>query len=279
MRHWLSRSTKLRALVVGALLLLPAAAQSQTIHGVVVEDSTRVPIAGAVVELVGVDTAVVASAQSDSVGAFVLRPGRSGKLVVRLSHPSYVAADSITLEIDKDEMIAVELRMGRAALPLEPVIVTTRRDARVAGFYERQRRAGFGQFLTREEIERRPGAQATDLLQEMRGIEIVPVRGGAIKLITMRGGAGRCQPTIYVDGVRVRQFAESGMDAFLTANTLEGVEVYTSPAGTPAELWPEGSCGVVAFWTRWLPDGGRKWSWLKLVAGLAGFAVLVLLVR
>jgi hypothetical protein len=66
---------------------------------------------------------------------------------------------------------------------------------------------------------------------------------------------------------------------FLTANTLEGVEVYTSPAGTPGELWPEGSCGVVAFWTRWDPEGGSKWSWLKLLGGLAAFAVAVLLVR
>jgi hypothetical protein len=272
--------TKRRMLAVGALLLLPVGAQSQTIHGLVVEDSTRVPIVGAVVEVVGIDAQVVATTQSDSTGAFLLRPGRSGNLVVRLTHPSYVAVDSVTLTVRTDEMIAVELRMGRSALPLEPVVVTTRRDPRLAGFYERlERGSGFGQFLTREEIKLRPGAQGTDLLREMRGIEIVPVGGGPVKLITMRGGAGRCQPTIYIDGMRVRQFAESGVDVFLTANTLEGVEVYTSPAGTPGELWPEGSCGVVAFWTRWDPEGGSKWSWLKLLGGLAAFAVAVLLVR
>jgi hypothetical protein len=271
-----------RILLIGALLVLPSQLCAQTIHGRVVEDSTRAPIVGALVEFLGVDTAMAGAVRTDSAGAFVLHSLRSGNVLVRVTHPSYLSTESKPLVLRVDEVISIELRLGRIAVPLEPLIVTTRRDPRLSGFFDRVARpGGFAQFLTREEIKMRPGAHVTDLLRGMRGVDIVPVvqgMGPRTQLITLRGGTGLCQPTIYLDGIPVRQFAESGVDSFLTPGSLEGVEIYSSPAGAPADLPAEGHCGVVAFWTR-APEQGGRWSMLKLMGSVAAFVTIVLIMR
>lgn len=272
---------RVRVLVLSGLLLAPAAAQSQMIHGVVMEDSTREPITGASVELLGLNGNTSLRTQTGSGGAFLLRPRSAGRFIVRLTHPSYAAVDSDTLSVERDETIAIELRMARTAIPLEPLVVIARRHNRLAGFYDRLQRPGSGRFLTRADLEVRPGARATDLLRGMPGIEIVPVRRGlsaaTVSLITMRGGSGRCSPTIYIDGIVAKQFVESGVDDFLTPEMLEGMEIYTSSAGAPSPISAQDSCGVVAFWTR--SDSLGKWSWLKLAAGAGAFVLMVALTR
>jgi hypothetical protein len=188
--------------------------------------------------------------------------------------------DSVELSLQRGEQVQIELRMARTAIPLEPLVVTTRRSARLQGFYDRMQRPGFGRFISREQIERRPGTRTTDLLRGMPGIHIVQTsRGGmtGANLITMRGGSGRCLPTLYIDGMEVRQFPESGADEFISPTMLEGVEVYTGTGGIPGAFPTMNGCGVVAFWTR--TDTGRPWSWRRLLIGAGLFTLLVMIAR
>jgi hypothetical protein len=66
-----------------------------------------------------------------------------------------------------------------------------------------------------------------------------------------RFGAGYCTPSIYIDGVWVKEFmpGESVADA-LQKDDLEAVEVYEWPFGVPARYKGAESCGVILFWTR-----------------------------
>jgi hypothetical protein len=269
------------ALVFGAFLLTSEPAQAQTIRGIVVEDGTRAPIAGALVELVTPDGRSAAAAQTDGGGVFLLRPANPGSFVVRLKHLAYAPLNSDTLRIGRGETVEIEVRLAQTAIPLEPLVVTARRDARLEGFYERQRKRSFGHFMTRQEIERRAGTRTTDLLNMMPGVRIVQVTGpggmGAVNMITLRGGgSGRCLPTIYVDGMEMKQFPESGVDDFLSPYILEGVEVYTM-GGAPTSIMPRGNCGVVAFWTRM--DSRRPWSWKRFAAGLGALAFMFAVTR
>jgi hypothetical protein len=265
-------------LVVGALLFTPGVTQSQTVRGVVLEDGTRQPIGGASVELTAADGSRVQQVHTDSLGGFFLTPRRSGEFVVRFSHFAYAPLDPVPLVLRAGERVEIELRMDHRAIPIDPVTVTARRrDRRLEDFYERVQRPGHGRFITRDEIERRPGARTSELLRMMPGVHLVPVSNGR-NMILMRGGAGRCLPTIYLDGMAIKQFPESGVDDFVAASMLEGVEVYTSFASAPSPLHARDSCGVVAFWTRGA-EGGQPWSWRRLAVGLGGFAVLVLLAR
>jgi hypothetical protein len=266
-------------LLGGMLLLAPVAAQSQTIRGVVLEDGTREPIEGALVELLAADGVAVQQVQTDSIGGFVLVLRRSGEFGMRLRHFAYIPVDAVTLEVRPAERLEIELRMDHRAIPLEPVTVTARRrNVRLEDFYERMQGPGFGRFVTREQIERYPGARTSELLRMMPGVQLVPVSNGRNMILMRGGGTGRCAPTIYLDGMEVKQYPESGVDDFLTASMLEGVEVYTSFASAPSPLHSRDGCGVVAFWTRG-GEGGRPWSWKRFAAALGGFALIVTLSR
>jgi hypothetical protein len=261
--------------VVAGLFLTTTAAQTQTIRGVAVEDESRAPIVGAFVELLAAEDGRIAAAHTDSTGRFVLTPRRTGAFTLRVTHLAYATIESAALEINPGEAVSIELRMATRAIPLEPLVVTSRGDPRLRGFHERMRRPGFGRFVTREDIELRPGLRATELLRGMPGVQLTPVNVGSGNIITMRGGAtGRCMPTIYIDGALAHQFPEATIDAFLMSGMLEGIEVYTGVTA-PASLYPRsGGCGVVAFWTR--TDGGRRFTWRRLftAAGFIGAAVV-----
>jgi hypothetical protein len=271
---------KVSALVLAALLTVAAHAHAQTLRGVVVDDGTSAPIADALVELVSPDARMGVTARTDSAGRFLLRPARAGRFVLRMSQLGYAPLLSDTLSVRPVETLDIEARLSQAAIPLEPLVVTARRrTTRLDGFYERQQNGGLGRYVTREEIDRRPGARTTDLLRMMPGVSIVPQGGrggvGQVNLITMRGTAGGCLPTIYLDGMPIRQYPESGMDEIVNASMLEGVEVYSSFASAPAPIHARDNCGVVAFWTR-APEGGTRWSWRRLAFGVGSFALLVL---
>lgn len=268
----------LRSLIVGGLLLCaPSLARAQTIRGVVVEEGTGAPIAGVLVELVARGEGPIARAQTDGEGVFLLLPRRAGSYLLRLTHIAYAPVDSAALAATAGETVQIELRMSRTAIPVEPLVVTARRSGRLAEFYERQERGGFGRFLTREDIERRPGARATDLLRTIPGVQIV-ASGAGTNLITMRGGADRCLATVYIDGLPVRQFPESGIDDLLPTDAIEGVEVYTGFASAPSPIHARDGCGVVAFWSR-TGEPGRRWSWKRFAVGAGLFLLLFTVTR
>lgn len=258
------------------LLLLPAAARSQTIDGTVLQDSTRTPIRDVRVEVVA-GPGAPAALTTDSAGAFRLNPRPGGTVVLRLRHPSYTTIDSVALTVGAGERLEVEFRMGSSPILLEPLIVRARADEGVSGFRDRLERGGFGRFVGREEIDRRRPIRTSDLLRAMAGVR-VEQRGAGTSYILMRGsGAEPCLPDLYIDGMRMPQMGDSGIDGILDPATLEGVEVYTSSAGVPSVFAAHGACGVVAFWTRPGPPG--KWSWKKFGSAVGVFALLVLLLR
>lgn len=266
-------------LVLAGLLLVPLSVQAQTIRGVVLEDETRTPIAGAYVELLAAGADRIGLVQTDSVGRFTISARRSGDFTLQLRHLGYTPSHPMDIALRAGETLEVELRMGQRAIPIEPVVVTARRrNSRLDGFYERSESRHFGRFLMRDDIERRPGASGSELLRAMPGIYLRDVGFGR-NVILMRGGVGRCMPTIYLDGMLFRQYAESGVDDFLNAEVLEGVEVYTSFASAPSPIHAKGNCGVIAFWTRQGEPDGRRFSWKRLAIGVGGFALLILMSR
>jgi hypothetical protein len=283
----------LRSLVLAFLLLLPVTAQAQSLRGTIVDDVTEQPVAGAMVTVFLRDFPLV-NARSDSAGAFVLVPGRSGSFRIRVTHPHYAPIDSMALTAVSGEVVTLEVRLGRSVVPLEPLVVTARSDARLAGFEERRRNSRFGTFIDRSQIDVRPGARTTDLLRTTPGITIITIgRGGddtptapgtpdvtipRTAQITMRSTVGSCLPAVFLDGMRLQQFGDSGIDDFLRPEMIEGVEIYPQSSGAPVEFIDPAGCGSVVFWSRGsLPGTDRALR--RLLAGFAGFLLIVTLVR
>jgi hypothetical protein len=269
-------------------LTLAPAARAQTIGGtiggVVLEDSTRMPVAGAAVTAVRVDTPTSSvGATTDSIGHFEIKLPAEGKFKLHVTHPSYVSLVTDSVDVDKDEVVSLELHLGRDAIPLKPLVVTARVDARVQAFYARARGGnGFGHFVTRADIERRPSARVTDLLRYMPGVRVTPtsVCNGCstVDVVYMRGATGNCAPTVLIDGMVTKQDATFTLDSFLMPDMLEGIEVYQDPAGVPPALGAvTSSCGAIALWTR-TPEGKGRW-WVKLLAGGAAILVFAILLE
>jgi hypothetical protein len=266
--------TRCAALMLG-LALATAPAAAQTVGGSVRDEGSGAAVAGATVSLQQVDGPGRAGAITDASGAFLLPlAARSARYVIRVEHPSYLPfAD--TLELRSQEAVTLELRLGRDAIPLQPLVVSGRIDRRLQGYHERlSRGGGFGRFVTRSEMDRLAAIRATDYLRRVPGVRVDRVNGGS--MVTMNNPLGNCTPLVFIDGIPLEQRAPDEVDDRLDPAMLEGIEVYPGLTGLPLEFasaQPTG-CGVVAFWTR--EPAGRPMTWAKVLFSAAAVFVFAL---
>lgn len=269
-------------LPVALTLAGAGAARAQVVQGRVVDAATDRPVAAAEVALLDAAGEQRLTALTDTSGAFRLPAPRPGRYALRVAHLAYDTVAGETFEVAAGELVEVVVRVGARPIELAALEVTARRGYRtgpLAEFYERLDRrgkGGWGHFVTRDEIERRPGALPTDLLRMIPRVEIV--RSGIFSnRVVMRGGArGYCAPLIYVDGMFLR---DASPDELLSTADIEGIEVYRGAAEMPAELYDVSGCGVVAFWTRRDVEGGRPFTWRRLLVLLGAAAGAFLLSR
>lgn len=256
-----------------ATLAFAAAAEAQLIQGTVIDDESRSAVAGAGIVLLTPLTSERVHAVTSAAGTFLIRAPRSGSYRLQVTHPSYATYEADSVFVGSGQAVMLEVRLGRAAVPLEPIVVTARRNAGMPGFDDR-REAGFGRFITREDIDRRSAFRTTDLLRNIQGITLR--RTGRSMMVLMRGGGtGLCEPALWIDGVLVRQLPGNTIDDFLTPGIIEAAEVYPSYAAAPTE-YAVGLCGVILIWTRrGAGEDGSPWQWKKVLAG-ASAALLVI---
>jgi hypothetical protein len=279
-----------RALLLACLLgSLPGPGAAQTVRGTVVEvDDAEVgreregrPVVGATVELLSGGRRLAGTTLTDTLGVFILPAPGPGTFGLRVSHPSYLAYEAGGIDVGRDETVSLEIRVGRDAIPLEPLVVTARVNALLAGFHRRRTGGGNATFLTREEIEQRGATRATDLLRGLPGVRLDFVRWGMGPDIVMQGGFGACEPTIFLDGVELVKTAGVGssMNDYITPDRIEGIEVYSSFSTVPAQF-RAGMCGVILLWTRQGGgEGGGPWGWKRVLGGLAVAVGLMLWIR
>ena len=277
------------ALPLLMLGVLAPPARAQVIRGVVVEAELqspvtgtriRAPIEGAEVELLADQGLEPVGAVTDSLGRFSLLVPRGGSYGLRVSHLAFRRYESDRFEVGFSETVSIEVRLGHEVIPLEPLVVTARSESLLAGFNQRRSMGGFGDFLTREDIESRGAQRATDLLRGMPGLSLNFVRWGQGPALVMRDGFGTCEPAIWVDGMRAPQFSGSGVNDFLTPDRIEAVEVYTSFSAAPSQ-YVSSTCGVILFWTRrgGTDEDASPWRWKRFLGGLGIAVGLILWVR
>ena len=222
------------------------------VHVVAREDGTGAPIRDAQVVVSGAGTVAV----SDSAGvarAAVVPPGTR---LVRVMRVGYLP-ESFAVEFRPGETVEAEVDLQRAPLELDGLTVTERmpsRSLRDAGFYERER-LGFGRFVGREEIDRRPDGKLSSLMMTIPGVNVMYCQFPAcldpgyflVASATRLTANSNCRMQLYLDGMRVEN---QNIDKIRTMN-LDGVEVYTRRGGIPVQFAGlDSSCGVVLLWSR-----------------------------
>ena len=227
-----------------------------------VDRMTGKPIAAAVVSLEGTERTAVTN---DAGRAVLIGPAGSQMLVVR--RIGYRMLERV-IHVDPGDT----LRLG--SQPLEPVpfmldtaVVTADRENRwldLVGF-DRRRREGGGEFLTRAQFERYAPTTVHEVLRHVPSVDIQPNPhyGEGFPadyrkyLILFRRtgsrlpGSQACPVAFYLDGAYLGTDATVNVDDVVEEHDLEAVEAYSGGAGTPPEFNVSGSeCGVVVFWTR-----------------------------
>ena len=110
---------------------------------------------------------------------------------------------------------------------------------------------GVGQYVTRDEIEKRWGGTPSDLLRNTPGIRFVRTsRGKGIRFPTTSINRREdCMPMIWLDGQKA-----PGMEIDdITLGDIEGIELYNGPSTTPmqfSQMQGSNNCGTIVVWSR-----------------------------
>ncbi len=256
------------------VVLLPALAAGPWAHaqdarssvrGLVVSRQSQTPIEGAKIvlrrQLPGDSTVFDTTIQtsSDRQGRFQFDRLRAGRYLIEAAHLADTLPPTV-LELARAERIEVELTVGRLLPPdsLPPVLPTLVAEAGTVppsmaarDDFERRRRMGLGQFITRDMILARNPPAFVDLFRMASGME-VRCRGGDCLPRMIRARPG-CWPTVHLDGVATDVRVLTGMRTL----DVHAVEVYLGASETPLEFLSPGRpqrCGLIVVWTRFNSD-------------------------
>jgi len=268
--RWSGGRVGLSALVLAlASALAPPHAGAQTVHGRLLEQGTGRPIAAGDLTLLGEDGEAVDRAETDSAGHFTLRSPDPGSFYVRDERIGYRTKADGVLELGEGGEITVDFYLMPQPVELEGVEGTgertdwiernQRRFLEGQGFYRRMS-AGFGHFITPEELEERPPWTPRDLFKKIPGMAVgvssmMPGRQ-RVTLDCVTKGDGRSvtqiQFAVWVDGIRVWQGGVEGWEPAddVDIENIAAVEVYTRPASLPLQYTMSGICGGILIWTK-----------------------------
>jgi hypothetical protein len=243
---------------LGLALLLPTVGAAQQIRGVVVEDSSYLPIADVTVELITPDGRIRATSLSSGAGWFEMFVPGSGQFLLRATHQAYTRVDTLAIAVESNEIITVMFRLSGGPIPIAPLVVRGVMRDRLTGFRERASKGAFGRFITRADIDKLGGYDLAHVLRLTPEVRIETVRDGGFNSegVFMRTFGDLCLPAVFLDGVAIPAGRAIDINSLLSAEAVEGVEVYRSAMSAPMEFRVPGFgagdffCGVIAVWSR-----------------------------
>lgn len=248
------------AMLLGAIASLSG--QPAAVYGVVTDSATGQPLAGASVRLLHVDRASeTLITTTDATGRFRLTglPGGSYRVVV--SHEDFQQRESEFQLLDD-----VELELSQSALSMVRLMEAELPGVQVTGerispmmrpFYAR-RDAGFGHFLTADEVAAKNPKTTYDVLRGIPGIVVRPNPRYGFDGTTKRylidnvrmATINECPMLVFLNGVLIGDSRSVDLDFLISPNNVHGVEIYTTIAGLPTQFNVTGArCGVVVFWS------------------------------
>lgn len=220
----------------------------------VVTDTLDQPLTSAEVAVVGTSARVV-TGENGRFRMLQVPPGQYLLVVRRIGF----APTSGIIEVPAADTLRLAYTLTRSSAMLDTVKTFERRVSLRMVEFEQRRAQGAGQFVTREEIERRGSLQVYDFLRNMRTIEVSRITdqlfGGMVALSRREAGsvlgegAGACPMQVFLDGIVLPRFFN--LELLPPPKQIAGIEVYSGAASIPPQFGgPDRRCGVVAVWTR-----------------------------
>ncbi len=244
--------------------------KSARLNGAVVDKTSGTPIPGATVVFLGDGRAQTTDSTGNfrferlpvGISRFLVRADGfpAGAIIVALAAGEImerkIELDSSAVEVRREAQRVADADDGRSrGQLLAPVTVAAERSLgpRFANF-ERRRKTGAGQYIVREEIDRRGYSSLQDIARSMRGV-VVECNGDASGCYArMVRAPMRCLPSYIVDDNDDPEFGPT-----VPVRDIEAVEFYTGPSDVPGEYAGRNAgCGVIVIWTRSGPARRKK---------------------
>lgn len=261
------------AVIVSAIALCVGAphgllGQTAMLFGVVVRDSAGHEIPGAQLLLPGLSRSTTAN----YLGEYKFERLPAGRLAVVVRHVGFAPLYD-TLEVREGARIDREFMLSEQATQLDSVQVTAMVRTHISpGLteFEERRKAGFGHFITDEELRKNDDHALLDVLVgKLPGIKSFPISkhqnifyiasgrkcAAGPALLNCKPGLSYCPVTLYVDGVITYDASGPAPEPpdirqFDTRN-YAAVEYYAGGATTPLKYNATSSgCGVLLLWSR-----------------------------
>lgn len=244
-----------------------APAASQTIRGHLISSDGGHPIDVGLIMLFTEDGDSLGYTITDPKGYFSLTAPDPGSFTLVASALGYEEGEAGVFDVGMGGEIRVQFGLVPRPLPLDEILVQLDRPVFehmliLNGFLRRYQRNAGGRFLSPADIADSPARATEDLFRGIPGLRVRPVqtdRGGvsafAGEVVLVESAAGLCQPTLYVDGVRLGSGSASApmtLSAVVPLTTVQAVEIYRSPSEIPAEYNATSApfgCGVLVVWT------------------------------
>jgi hypothetical protein len=259
-RRRASRSALPMVVAVAASLFLPFALSAQqasaSLTGRVISATGETPLGSAGISVLGSDLQVL----SDRDGRFRIADVPAGEHVLEFSSLGHQTLQ-MPVDLASGTVLDLDVRLAVAAVEIEGVAVTGRSDLspEMQGFHTRMGR-GYGTYFTAEQIATMRARTVTDVLQRVPGAEIRSIAGpfGSSQVVQMGraqgfAGARDCSAVYFLNGMAFPVPGHIGINAFIRADEIDGMEVYTGASRIPAQFntgTQNSRCGVVVIWTR-----------------------------
>jgi CarboxypepD_reg-like domain len=228
-----------------------------TIDGMV-SDTGLVPLRGAFVSVLGTALRIGTGPN----GRFRITKVPAGQYLVIVKRVGY-RPNSGVIAVPADDTLRLSYTLEPIPTQLAAVVVTEKPfSLRMSEFLTR-RRAGFGEFMTQEEIEAKNTVFSTELLRRFMSINVSPDRGSVMTqwyALSRREGAnpmvGACPMSVFLDQIPLP--TPFNLDLLPPPKDLAGIEVYAGASTIPPQFAGfNRGCGVILIWTKDGSPGGR----------------------
>ena len=204
------------------------------------------PVVGARVDVIGTPGATLTGAN----GEFRIDSLPSGTQAVVTRQIGFAPVEK-AVELSTRGPARVSITMDKAAQVLAEVRVEA--DAVDLGLerigFKQREKAGFGYFLSGDEITRRAANVLTDVFRTIPGLRVVP-SGMDYVVQSARSATGGCVK-YYVDGAVYEAIFPGDVDRLVPPWEIAALEIYNGTS-TPAQFQSPGSssCAAIVIWTK-----------------------------
>ena len=145
-----------------------------TIDGVV-SDTSLVPMQGAFISILG--TAIRVGTGPN--GRFRITKIPTGQYLVIVKRVGYRPVSAV-IEVPSVDTVRLSYTLERVTETLETVTITEKAPTERMSEFEQRRKLGFGEFMTRAEIDQRNSVFPTELFRKFMSVNVSPSRTGPI---------------------------------------------------------------------------------------------------